>query len=78
MLDGLAQGQVALGVDIGAAEDPSEPVLKMVAAEEPVAASDATAQTMADVEVDQPAAPAEAQAATGAALDAVADEPAAS
>ena len=92
VLDGLAQGQVALGVDIGASEAPSEPVLKMVAAEEPTAASDATAVTMADVEVDQaptpaaaapteeaqPAAPAEAQAATDAALDAVADEPAAS
>ena len=87
VLDGLAQGQVAQGIDIGASEEPSEPVLKMIAAEEPKAASDATAQTMADVEVDQPAAvaeeaqpaaPAEAQAATDAALDAVADEPAAS
>ena len=53
VLDGLAQGQVESGVDIGAAEEVSEPVLKMVAAEEPAAASDATAVTMADVEVDQ-------------------------
>ena len=30
VLDGLAQGQVAMGVDLGASEAPSEPVLKMV------------------------------------------------
>ena len=36
VLDGLAQGQVAMGVDLGAAETPSEPVLKMIS--EPEAA----------------------------------------
>ena len=47
VLDGLAQGQAAMGVDLGAAEAPSEPVLNLVseaveaapeaAAEEPAA-----------------------------------------
>ena len=32
MLDGLTEGQVALGVDIGAAEAPVEPALQMSAA----------------------------------------------
>ena len=72
VLDGLAQGQASLGVDLGAAEAPSEPVLKMVS--EPEAAVEAApAQAAASAE-----APAEAQERTEAALDAVADEPAAS
>ena len=39
VLDGLAQGQAALGVDLGASEAPSEPVLQLAA--EPVPALDA-------------------------------------
>ena len=45
VLDGLTEGQVALGVDIGAAEAPLEPALRMTAAFEPGA------------EVEAPAAP---------------------
>ena len=45
VLDGLTEGQVALGVDIGAAEAPLEPALRMTAAIEPGA------------EVEAPAAP---------------------
>jgi len=60
VLDGLAAGQSALGVDLGAAVAPSEPVLRQTAAVEAAALE----------------APAEAQARTDAALDAVEDEPA--
>jgi small subunit ribosomal protein S2 len=67
VLDGLAQGQASLGVDLGAAEAPSEPVLKMVSEPEAVAVEAAPAEATA-----------EAQDRTEAALDAVADEPAAS
>jgi small subunit ribosomal protein S2 len=35
VLDGLTEGQVALGVDIGAAESPIEPALRTTAAAEP-------------------------------------------
>jgi small subunit ribosomal protein S2 len=35
VLDGLTEGQVALGVDIGAAETPIEPALRTTAASEP-------------------------------------------
>jgi small subunit ribosomal protein S2 len=42
VLDGLAQGQASMGVDLGAAETPSEPVLKMIAeADAPAAAVEA-------------------------------------
>ena len=58
VLDGLAAGQSALGVDLGAAEAPVEPVLRTTAAAAEV----------------QPEAPAEAEAATEAALDAVEQE----
>jgi small subunit ribosomal protein S2 len=68
VLDGLAAGQVAMGVDIGAAEAPVEPVLRTVAA-----APEAVAEPEA-VEAPQPDAPAEAEARTEAALDAVGDE----
>jgi small subunit ribosomal protein S2 len=61
VLDGLAAGQSALGVDLGASEAPSEPVLRTLAAA-PAA------------EEAQPEAPAEAVAATEAALDAVEEE----
>ena len=47
VLDGLAEGQVAMGVDIGASETPVEPALKMVAEAEPA---------------PEPAAPAQAEA----------------
>jgi len=68
VLDGLAAGQVAMGVDIGAAEAPVEPVLRTVAA-----APEAVAEPEA-VEAPQPQAPAEAEARTEAALDAVEGE----
>ncbi len=45
VLDGLTEGQVAMGVDIGAMEAPIEPALRMTAAIEPGA------------EVEAPAAP---------------------
>jgi small subunit ribosomal protein S2 len=63
VLDGLAAGQVAMGVDIGAAVAPVEPVLRTLAA-----APEA-------VETPQPEAPAEAEAHTTAALDAVEGQP---
>ena len=58
VLDGLAQGQAALGVDLGASEAPSEPVLKMV--------SEPDAAPVAPVEV-APAAEPVAEPATAAA-----------
>ena len=68
VLDGLAAGQAAMGVDIGAAEAPVEPVLRTVAAAPEAVAEPET------VETPQPEAPAEAEARTEAALDAVEDE----
>lgn len=51
VLDGLAAGQAALGVDLGAAEAPSEPVLRAVAAEEEaVAAPEAPVEAEAEAE----------------------------
>ena len=61
VLDGLAAGQSASGVDLGASAAPVEPALRTQAA----------APVEAPVE-----APAEAEAATDAALEAVAEEPA--
>ncbi len=101
VLDGLAEGQVALGVDIGAAEAPVEPTLRRkAAAPEPAPPAepapqaaepaDATAQTVAesaddDVAVAEPETVAEEapvaddpETRTEEALDAVAEEPAAS
>lgn len=49
VLDGLAAGQAALGVDLGAAEAPSEPVLRAVAAEE-AAAAEAPVEVVAEAE----------------------------
>jgi small subunit ribosomal protein S2 len=40
VLDGLTEGQVAMGVDIGAAEAPLEPALRTSAALEPVASAE--------------------------------------
>jgi small subunit ribosomal protein S2 len=59
VLDGLAAGQAALGVDLGASEAPVEPVLRM---------------TTPEAEAEPQSAPAEAEERTEAALDAVADE----
>jgi small subunit ribosomal protein S2 len=54
VLDGLAQGQAALGVDLGAAETPSEPVLKMIS--EPDAAPAAPVEVAsAEAPVAEPA-----------------------
>ncbi|MEW6596133.1 MAG: 30S ribosomal protein S2 [Pseudomonadota bacterium] len=51
VLDGLAAGQAALGVDLGAAEAPSEPVLRAVAAEEAAAAApEAPVEAVAEAE----------------------------
>jgi small subunit ribosomal protein S2 len=111
VLDGLAEGQVALGVDIGAAEAPVEPVLRRKAAaaqpapeatpqpqgaEPESAAPETAAESQADAEavaesadddsavvapetaVEETRAPEDPQARTEEALDAVAEEPAAS
>ena len=55
MLDGLAQGQAALGVDLGASEAPSEPVLSL--ASDISAPEDAEARTEAalDAVAEEPA-----------------------
>jgi small subunit ribosomal protein S2 len=89
VLDGLAAGQVALGVDIGASEAPVEPVLRTKAAAPEAAAPEAAEAVEPGLEAamsapaetpqpeaSQPEAPAEAEARTEAALDAVEDEPA--
>ncbi len=105
VLDGLAAGQAAMGVDLGAAERPVEPALKSTAAEQadageaaaPVVDEELAAQMEAgkpaaeaapeaaaeeapapEAAAEPEAAPAEAEAATTEALDAVAEEPAAS
>jgi small subunit ribosomal protein S2 len=111
VLDGLAEGQVALGVDIGAAEAPVEPTLRRKAAaaqpaleatpqpqgaEPESAAPETAAESLADAEtvaesadddsavaapetaVEETPAPEDPQARTEEALDAVAEEPAAS
>ena len=64
VLDGLAAGQAASGVDLGASEAPIEPTL----------AKELTPEVVAE----QAAVPAEAAQATAEANDAVAEEPAAS
>jgi small subunit ribosomal protein S2 len=48
VLDGLAQGQAAMGVDLGASEAPSEPVLKMAAEAEAPVVAEATADAEAE------------------------------
>ena len=64
VLDGLAAGQAASGIDLGASEAPIEPTL----------AKELTPEIVAE----QAAVPAEAAQATAEANDAVAEEPAAS
>jgi small subunit ribosomal protein S2 len=87
VLDGLAAGQASMGVDLGAAEAPSEPALRALAAEEPAAPaqsvveaqaeeSPAVAEAAAELEAKAAAdaAPAEAEAAP-AEVEAAAEEP---
>jgi small subunit ribosomal protein S2 len=68
VLDGLAAGQASSGVDLGASVAPMEPTLARELTPEPVAAEAAAPE----------AAPEAAQEATAEAIEAVADEPAAS
>ena len=71
VLDGLAAGQSASGVDLGAAAEPSEPALRKRTAARAEAQSDAHAAE----ETESPAeAPAAAEQNTDAALEAVAEE----
>jgi len=67
VLDGLTEGQVAMGVDIGAAEAPVEPALRMSAAIQTAPAEGASAETPPEPEPELEAAftgtaPAEAAA----------------
>ena len=69
VLDGLTEGQVAMGVDIGAQEAPIEPALKKVVEPEAAPAAPATmAETLAEpvVVAAAPAAPAAAEEAPAA------------
>ena len=68
VLDGLAAGQASSGVDLGASVAPMEPTLARELTPEPVAAEAAAPE----------AAPEAAQDATAEAIEAVAEEPAAS
>src|SRR5579859_3477068 len=65
VLDGLTEGQVAMGVDIGAAEAPVEPALRMSAAVDPGEATHAPAAPEPELEAaftGEPAAAVEAAA----------------
>ncbi|OZA74286.1 MAG: 30S ribosomal protein S2 [Caulobacter sp. 39-67-4] len=73
VLDGLAAGQASSGVDLGASVAPMEPTLARELTPEPVAAEAAAPEAIV-----QEAAPEAAQEATAEALEAVAEEPAAS
>jgi small subunit ribosomal protein S2 len=73
VLDGLAAGQASSGVDLGASVAPMEPTLARELTPEPVAAEAAAPEVAAPE-----AAPEAAQEATAEAIEAVADEPAAS
>jgi len=50
VLDGLTEGQVAMGVDIGASEAPVEPALRMSAALEPAAEAEPAVAPDPDLE----------------------------
>lgn len=79
VLDGLAAGQASSGVDLGASIAPIEPTLARELTPEPVA--EAAAPEVAPEAEAAPAveaAPEAAQEATAEAIEAVADEPAAS
>ena len=67
VLDGLTEGQVAMGVDIGAADAPVEPALAtLAAAEEAPAEAEAAVEVDPELEAALEAAPAEAPAPTDA------------
>jgi small subunit ribosomal protein S2 len=73
VLDGLTEGQVAMGVDIGSAEAPAEPVLRTTAAEELVgesAVEEAPAEAVAELEAAMAPSP---EAVPEAAADTPAD-----
>ena len=79
VLDGLAAGQSASGVDLGAAINPTEPALREVAPApaKPVEATDTAAAEMLAAAEPAPAAVSEAPSTEAAAAEAPADEPAA-
>jgi small subunit ribosomal protein S2 len=87
VLDGLAAGQASSGVDLGASIAPMEPTLARELTPEPVAEAAAPEVAAAEVAEQEAAfeaaaapeaAPEAAQEATAEAIEAVADEPAAS
>jgi small subunit ribosomal protein S2 len=55
ILDGLAAGQSAAGIDLGASEAPSEPALRALAADEAAPAADAGAEAAAEQPSEQQA-----------------------
>ncbi len=68
VLDGLTEGQVAMGVDIGASEAPVEPALRMSAAADPGEATHAPAAPEPELEAafaGEPAIVAAEEAASG-------------
>ena len=75
VLDGMAAGTVASGVDIGASINPVEPMLAREMTPEPAPAAEAAAEPEAVTAPE--AAPAEAQAEPEATVPAAAEEPAA-
>jgi small subunit ribosomal protein S2 len=78
VLDGLAAGQASSGVDLGASVAPIEPTLARELTPEPVAEAAAAPEAPAEAAPAVEAAPEAAQEATAEAIEAVADEPAAS
>jgi len=56
VLDGLAQGQAVLGVDLGASEAPSEPVLSLAADVAPAPVAEDAVEPTLEAAIDAPAA----------------------